>query len=110
MWFKHFGYNINSTIDYNIDTNIKDIICIFLEDIDDFINIKPNYYDWNSFWCELHKVKGTLNILNNYTDNTDTISLIESMRTNNFDSDFHILWYGLCENLKQIKQNVIELI
>ena len=110
MWFKHFGYNINSTIDYNIDTNIKDIICIFLEDIDDFINITPNYYDWNSFWCELHKVKGTLNILNNYTDNTDTISLIESMRTNNFDSDFHILWYGLCENLKQIKQNVIELI
>ena len=32
------------------------------------------------------------------------------MHINNFDSDFDNLWYGLCENLKQIKQNVIELI
>ena len=110
VWFEHFGYNCNSTIDYNINTNIKDVIDLFLEDIDDFIKIQPNYYDWKSFWCELHKLKGTLNILNNYIDNTDTISLIESMRKTQFDSDFDNSWYGLCDNLKQIKQNVIELI
>ena len=93
VWLEYFGYVKSSTIDYNLEGDMQEIIEIFLEDIDDFVAVEPSGYDWASFWSELHKLKGTLNILQELRNNTDIIALIESMRENNFDPDLKT--YGL---------------
>ena len=110
VWMRKFGFVKSSTINYNFEGDMKEIIEIFLEDIDDFVAQPPSGYDWPSFWSELHKLKGTLNILNETTNNTPAIAIIESLRDNNFDSDFDTLWHGLCEELQSTKINVKEIL
>ena len=110
VWLEYFGYVKSSTIDYNLEGDMQEIIEIFLEDIDDFVAVEPSGYDWASFWSELHKLKGTLNILQELRNNTDIIALIESMRENNFDSDFKNLWLGLCEDLLKLKFEMITIL
>ena len=60
-------------------------------------------HDWNSFWSDLHRLKGTLGVLKSTTNTSKAITIIESLRDNHFDNDFNIIWDGLCEELKIIK-------
>ena len=103
QWIKQFGIVKNNEIDYTYNNESREIINIFLNDIDDFINIKYKYCDWNSFWSDLHILKGTLSILGGITNTKSAITMIESLRNNNYNEDFNIQWQGLCDELKQIK-------
>jgi len=103
QWIKHFGIVQSSAINYTYDGDFKELIDLFLEDIDSFMVLGYQSQDWNSFWSDLHKLKGTLGVLKTTTNTSTAITIIESLRDNYFDKDFHNTWDGLCEELKIIK-------
>ena len=59
QWVKHFGIVQTSAINYTYDGDLKELIDLFLEDIDSFIVLEYQSQDWNSFWSDLHRLKGT---------------------------------------------------
>ena len=108
QWIKHFGIVQTSAINYTYDGDNKELIDLFLEDIDSFMVLEYKSQDWNSFWSDLHRLKGTLGVLVSTTNTSKAITIIESLRDNNFDNDFNIIWDGLCEELKIIKVALYE--
>ena len=108
QWIKYFGIVQTSTINYTYDGDFKELIDLFLEDINSFMVLEYQSHDWNSFWSDLHRFKGTLGVLLSTTNTSKAITIIESLRDNNFDNDFNIIWDGLCEELKIIKVALYE--
>ena len=102
-WIKYFGIVQISAINYTYDGDLKELIDLFLEDIDSFMVLEYQSQDWNSFWSDLHRLKGTLGVLKTTTNTSTAITIVESLRDNYFDKDFHNIWDGLCEELKIIK-------
>tara|TARA_B100000085_G_scaffold275103_1_gene292625 strand:- start:1796 stop:4306 length:2511 start_codon:yes stop_codon:yes gene_type:complete len=103
QWIKHFGMVQTSAINYTYNGDHKELIDLFLGDIDSFMVLEYKSMDWNSFWSDLHRLKGTLGVLKTTTNTSTAITIIESLRDNNYDNDFNIIWDGLCEELKIIK-------
>ena len=108
QWIKYFGIVQSSAINYTYDGDFKELIDLFLEDIDSFMILEYQSQDWNSFWSDLHRLKGTLGVLKSTTNTSKAITIIESLRDNYFDNDFNIIWDGLCEELKIIKVALYE--
>jgi hypothetical protein len=103
QWIKYFGIVQTSAINYTYDGDLKELIDLFLEDIDSFMVLEYQSQEWDSFWSDLHRLKGTLGLLKITANTSSAITIIESLRHNKFDKDFDIIWRGLCEELEVIK-------
>ena len=108
VWIKRFGINTTLAIRESFDGDIKEILEIFIEDVDEFIKSPINKLNWDGFWSELHKLKGALNMLSYIKKNDDIVRMIECLRNNNFNNDFDIIWNELVELLKKYKVVMIE--
>ena len=67
LWFKHFGIVTGDDNQTIIDDDITDIIDIYMEDLKEFLAMKEYKSNWGNFWTELHKIKGSVQTLNEVT-------------------------------------------
>lgn len=113
IWLSKFGVTNNifkTKIKLNFDGEEKELKEICIIDITNIINHKPIKVDkkhWCVLWSELHKLKGSLQVINEIVDTSYVIEIIESMRNNNYDTEFDSLWNKLIVELTKIKDLIL---
>ena len=108
LWLAKFGISssCNTEInDYNED--LEEIIDIYMEDLKFFLSNEYKNTDWTSYWSELHKIKGSIQSLNDIIDGNHIVRLIEKLRHNNFNDDFDEVYALLKDNLVEYQHKII---
>lgn len=107
IWFKHFGVVTTTRDQTTFDDDITDIIDIYMEDLKDFLERKEYKSDWANFWTEIHKIKGSIQTLNEVMDGSHIVRIIDKLRGNNFNDEFDEIMALLKDNLLEYQRKII---
>ena len=97
QWLKHFGV-VGSKTEVEMDTtDIHELAQLFDEEFDQFwVAIEPlvgkHEGDWAKFWRELHKIKGSVLVIDCVEGGKEIAAQIDALRDNGFTGDFEQQW------------------
>lgn len=103
VWSKFFEFEDTTTIKFDFIENVHQIQELFLVEVDELTNRSFEKVNWNSFWSNLHKMKGTVAILFQSPLTKKIIYCIENMKNNCFNAEFDEKWQALCNDLNELK-------
>ena len=107
LWLNKFGLVTPSHGQTKFDDNIADIIDIYMEDLKEFLDRENDKSNWDNFWSEIHKIKGSIQTLNEVMDGTHIIRLIEKLRGNKFNDEFDELMALIRDTLVEYQHKII---
>jgi hypothetical protein len=106
-WLEKIGITTPTHIKSTFNNDLADIIDIYMEDLNDFLQLESSKCTWEVFWSELHKIKGSIQSLNEIINSEDVVRLIEKLRGNEFDETYDEKWVIVKEGLTDYHRKIL---
>jgi hypothetical protein len=107
IWLKKIGVSTPSNIVSTFSSDLADIIDIYMEDLNEFLLLESSKCTWEVFWSELHKIKGSIQSLNEIINSEDVVRLIEKLRGNEFDETYDEKWAIVKQGLTDYHRKIL---